>query len=56
MFGIATETVIALVSIVLAGFALWDYQKNGRTWTVRAKIWIRTALIFAAVALYLIVE
>lgn len=49
------EALLALIAIVLGGFACWDYVRAGRVWTLRAKIWIRTALFIAAIAALLFV-
>lgn len=49
------EALLALIAMVLGGFACWDYFRSGRAWTLRAKIWIRIALFIAAVTALLLV-
>lgn len=49
------EALLALIAMVLGGFAWRDYVRSGRAWTLRAKIWIRTALLIAAIAALLFV-
>lgn len=45
--------VFSLIAMILIGFSLRDYLAGGRTWSARAKIWLRLGLIFAAVSAYL---
>lgn len=54
MFGIRVEFVFLAIVLVLSGLAYRDYWKSGRHWTPRARIWLRTALIFLAVTAWLL--
>lgn len=53
MSGISIEFVLGLIALILLGFAGWDYFRSNRAWSLRAKIWMRMAVIFAAIAVYL---
>ena len=48
--------LLAVIALVLAGFSLWDYKRNSNSWTIRGKIWIRTAVIFGVMAGYLMLS
>jgi len=54
--GMYTHYLFAIIALVLVGFSLWDYKQNSGKWTTRGKIWIRTAVIFGAMAIYLILS
>jgi len=49
------ESILIVIAVFLGGLAYWDYVRGGYFWTLRAKIWLRTALIIAGIAVFLFV-
>jgi len=51
-----TPYLFLLIALVLGVFSIWDYKRNSGQWTIRGKTWIRLAVIFGAIAIYLLLS
>jgi hypothetical protein len=49
-----TPYLFLLIALVSGGFSAWDYKRNSGQWSTRAKIWVRLAVIFGVIAIYLL--